>query len=120
MTVEPYEPGGKLSYSNLTGGKRKRGNGHKANCGCPICKNMKKGKRGGVLLVGGAMCPDGVTDDMGDPKNCPAVAPLPTTEGDASTGGSRRRRRSSASKSRRKSRSKSRNGGRKKSKRRRR
>ena len=49
MSVEPYEPGGKLSYSSLTGGKRKRGNGHKAICGCPICKNMmaKKMKRGG-------------------------------------------------------------------------
>jgi hypothetical protein len=38
---------------NVTGGRRrktmrksmrKRGNGHKANCGCPICKNMRKGK----------------------------------------------------------------------------
>lgn len=38
---------------NMTGGRRrktmrksmkKRGNGHKANCGCPICKNMRKGK----------------------------------------------------------------------------
>jgi hypothetical protein len=38
---------------NMTGGRRrktmrksmkKRGNGHKVNCGCPICKNMRKGK----------------------------------------------------------------------------
>jgi hypothetical protein len=38
---------------NVTGGRRRktmkksmrnRGNGHKANCGCPICKNMRKGK----------------------------------------------------------------------------
>lgn len=34
---------------NKTGGKRgKKSNGHKANCLCPICKNMKKkGKKGG-------------------------------------------------------------------------
>jgi hypothetical protein len=29
------------------GGRKKRGNGHKASCGCPICKNMKNSKRGG-------------------------------------------------------------------------
>ena len=28
---------------NLT--SKKRGNGHKANCMCPICKNMRKGKK---------------------------------------------------------------------------
>jgi len=35
--------------SNITGGKRgKKSNGHKLNCGCPICKNMrKKGRKGG-------------------------------------------------------------------------
>lgn len=34
--------------SSKTGGKKskKKGNGHKPSCGCPICKNMKK-KRGG-------------------------------------------------------------------------
>jgi hypothetical protein len=34
-------------YKGLQGGSRKtrRSNGHKPNCGCPICKNMKK-KRG--------------------------------------------------------------------------
>jgi hypothetical protein len=26
---------------------KKKGNGHKPNCGCPICKNMKKSKKGG-------------------------------------------------------------------------
>jgi hypothetical protein len=31
---------------NLEGGK-KRGNGHKPNCQCPICKNMRKSKKGG-------------------------------------------------------------------------
>ena len=36
--------------SNITGGKRgKKSNGHKATCGCPICKNMKKGKKGGDI-----------------------------------------------------------------------
>ena len=30
-----------------SGGKKKKGNGHKANCKCPICKNMKKSKKGG-------------------------------------------------------------------------
>jgi hypothetical protein len=29
------------------GRKKKKRNGHKANCKCPICKNMRKGKRGG-------------------------------------------------------------------------
>ena len=29
------------------GGRRKRGNGHKMNCGCPICKNMRKSKKRG-------------------------------------------------------------------------
>ena len=35
--------------SSITGGKRgKKSNGHKANCKCPICKNMKKkGRKGG-------------------------------------------------------------------------
>ena len=99
--------------SPLSGGKRKKGNGHKATCGCPICKNMrKKGKKGGVLLVGGATCPDGVTDDGGDPASCPPLA----------VGGRRRRSRSrSRSKSRSRSSRKSMQGGRKsrKSKRRR-
>ena len=27
--------------------QNEKGNGHKANCKCPICKNMKKSKRGG-------------------------------------------------------------------------
>lgn len=45
-------------FGSMSGGKRKskskKGNGHKMTCACPICKNMmKKGKKGGVLLVGG-------------------------------------------------------------------
>ena len=35
------------TYESMNGGKRKRGNGHKKNCKCPICKNMRKSKRGG-------------------------------------------------------------------------
>lgn len=37
------------------GGKRKhkkgskKSNGHKINCKCPICKNMRKGKKGGEI-----------------------------------------------------------------------
>ena len=31
----------------LSGGRKKRGNGHKMNCGCPICKNMRKSKKRG-------------------------------------------------------------------------
>ena len=26
------------------GTKKRRGNGHKPGCGCPICKNMRRGK----------------------------------------------------------------------------
>ena len=32
---------------DIDGGRKKKGNGHKANCKCPICKNMKKSKGGG-------------------------------------------------------------------------
>ena len=32
---------------DFDGGKRKKGNGHKDNCMCPICKNMRKSKKGG-------------------------------------------------------------------------
>lgn len=40
-----------------TGGRnKKKKNGHKANCKCPICKNMRKSKRGG----------DDVEDQKGD------------------------------------------------------
>ena len=33
-----------------TGGKKKS-NGHKAACKCPICKNMKHSKKGGSMLT---------------------------------------------------------------------
>jgi hypothetical protein len=32
----------------IDGGRKKKGNGHKATCGCPICKNMRKSKKGGA------------------------------------------------------------------------
>jgi hypothetical protein len=32
---------------DFDGGKRKKSNGHKDNCMCPICKNMRKLKKGG-------------------------------------------------------------------------
>ena len=31
--------------------RKKKGNGHKPTCGCPICKNMRKGKKGGAGVV---------------------------------------------------------------------
>jgi len=31
--------------------RKKKGNGHKPTCGCPICKNMRKGKKGGEGVV---------------------------------------------------------------------
>ena len=52
-TQEEIDELGSSFTPNVTGGRRrktmkksmrKRGNGHKANCGCPICKNMRKGK----------------------------------------------------------------------------
>lgn len=38
--------------TNILGG-RKKGNGHKHNCGCPICMNMKKSKRRNITMKGG-------------------------------------------------------------------
>jgi hypothetical protein len=45
----PYDDAESKNDLAITGGKRgKKSNGHKATCGCPICKNMKKkGKKGG-------------------------------------------------------------------------
>jgi len=45
MSTIPVEKNDALTH--LGGGRKKKSNGHKANCGCPICKNMKKMKRGG-------------------------------------------------------------------------
>ncbi len=106
--------------SPLSGGKRKKGNGHKASCGCPICNNMRKNKKGGVLLVGG--------EDENDSTPTPDTSATSDTSDTSDTsamgkGGGRRRRRSrsrSRSKSRSRSSRKSMQGGKKrKSKRRR-
>ena len=35
--------------SQVTMGGKKKSNGHKANCMCPICKNMKHAKKGGSM-----------------------------------------------------------------------
>jgi hypothetical protein len=38
-----------IEQTDLQGGKRrKKGNGHKSNCKCPICKNMRKANKGGA------------------------------------------------------------------------
>ena len=42
-----YEQPTKKQRTKGGGRKKRKGNGHKANCGCPICKNMRKSKRGG-------------------------------------------------------------------------
>jgi len=43
---KPYDDEESKNDLAITGGKKS--NGHKANCGCPICKNMKKNsKKGG-------------------------------------------------------------------------
>ena len=34
--------------SQVTMGGKKKSNGHKATCKCPICKNMKHAKKGGM------------------------------------------------------------------------
>jgi hypothetical protein len=48
---KPYDSEDDKNDLSITGGKtrkRRRSNGHKPNCKCPICKNMqKKGKKGG-------------------------------------------------------------------------
>ena len=35
--------------SQITSGGKKKSNGHKATCKCPICKNMKHSKKGGSM-----------------------------------------------------------------------
>ena len=39
------EPPTKKAKTQGGSRKKRRGNGHKANCKCPICKNMKKGTK---------------------------------------------------------------------------
>ena len=41
-----------LKPANVSsGGGKKKSNGHKADCGCPICKNMMKKKSGGNKYI---------------------------------------------------------------------
>ena len=115
-------PGNESAFSQsgapFSGGKRKKGNGHKETCGCPICNNMKKkGKKGGVLLVGGALkCSDGSDpqDDGTGKRMCKDADGYMTVEPQddgiitGMEGGRRGRRSRSRSKSRSRSRSKSR------------
>ena len=54
VAIMPAMPAKDDEYDNLdkvpasspqsAGTKKRRGNGHKAGCGCPICKNMRRGK----------------------------------------------------------------------------
>jgi len=70
--VDGFDGFNKQLGSSLSGGKRKKSNGHKADCGCPICKNMmKKSKKGGVLLVGGKKCSVNAEIDIPDGSVCP-------------------------------------------------
>ena len=79
---------------SLSGGRRKRGNGHKVNCGCPICKNMRKSKK-----RGGA---DGDEDGIiADAEVADVVAGDDDELWDIDGGRRRRRGRKSARKSRR-------------------
>ena len=45
MDQETEKTGGRRNKKS----KKNRGNGHKPNCKCPICKNMRKSKRGGDI-----------------------------------------------------------------------
>ena len=104
------------NFASISGGKRKRGNGHKASCGCPICNNMrKKGKKGGVLLVGGSENEvEGGLVGVPSGDQSSNSSGVPPEEGQTKQEGGRRRR--SRSRSRSKSRRRSAKGGKKKRK----
>jgi hypothetical protein len=95
------------------GGKRK-GNGHKPNCGCPICKNMRK-SRGGGDIEEGETGEESWDIEMGSPDNEPEEVVEATVDDydiaekgeagvDSKVGGTRRRksRRSKGRKTHRK------------------
>ena len=97
--VVPQEPGVRNlndAFDNVAarGGSRKKrkGNGHKATCMCPICKNMKKsGKKGGVLNPYETEKTKQPSD--GEIDNMEKGIPTPLGEGaEKNVGGSRRRR----------------------------
>ena len=65
------------------GRNKKKGNGHKANCKCPICKNMRKSKKGG----------DGISDLNSDMKeNETEASDEDYNENKIISGGTRKRR----------------------------
>jgi len=57
--------------SGKMGGRKKKGNGHKPTCQCPICKNMRKGrgKKGGDIEKGDM---DGRSNETSIPDDEPA------------------------------------------------
>jgi len=82
-----------VAHHKMSGGKRKS-NGHKMNCGCPICKNMKKGGN--------------ATEETANEDN--EMTTTSSSEGESSTismgehtGGRRTRRKSKKSRKSRKS-----------------
>jgi hypothetical protein len=96
--------------SNITGGKSgKKSNGHKANCKCPICKNMKKSKKGGeqepdIENQLGDIEEVKVTGDNEIPASNKEYDELDAMEKEAAgpkVGGTRKRRRTNRNKTRR-------------------
>lgn len=76
------------------GGKRKKGNGHKPNCGCPICKNCRKsGKSKKVYKGRGPMESEEMkySEEM-EPEMGPEIESM-EYEMEEKTGGRRRRRK---------------------------
>jgi hypothetical protein len=60
-SISPEDDTNSNSLDTKIGGRKKRGNGHKPNCKCPICKNMRKGKKGGD--------PNNIPNDIPDIEN---------------------------------------------------
>jgi len=59
------------TFKNGKGGSKKKSNkkksnGHKANCKCPICKNMKKTKKGGATNDEDSDSDNKIVTDMSD------------------------------------------------------
>jgi len=90
-----------LKRKRVHGGRKsRRGNGHKADCKCPICKNMRKsGKKGGVLSPYETEKPKETSTDQID--NMEKGIQIPLGEGaEKNVGGSRRRKSRKSRKSR--------------------
>ena len=83
-----------------TGGKKKKSNNHKANCKCPICKNMKKKSRKGGAEESAS---NKEYDDLDNiPTASPAEVPAEVSQEEVtpevpSEGGTRKRRGSKKS-----------------------